>query len=72
MIQNKLSQELTIKDNLKSIVGFGPHLSSQFCYKLGINPKTKLSSLNSTKREAFIKMLTELSQNTIEGSYKEK
>lgn len=72
MIQNKLSQELTIKDNLKSIAGFGPHSSDQFCYKLGINPRTKLSSLNSAKKEAFIKMLTELSQNTTEVSYKDK
>jgi ribosomal protein S13 len=72
MIQNKLSQELTVKDNLKSIIGFGPDLSNKFCYKLGINPKTKLSALNSRKKEAFIRLLTELSQNTTEGSYRNK
>ena len=72
MIQNKLSNDLTIADNLKSIIGFGPYLSNKFCFKLGINPKTKLSALSSKKKEAFIRLMTELSQNVKEAPYKER
>ena len=72
MIQNKLSLNLSISDNLKHIPGFGPHLSNQLCYKLGISPDIPLSSISNRKKDAFIRMVTEISKNTTAVNYKDQ
>lgn len=70
MIQNKLTLTLSVSENLKTIPGFGPHVSNKLCFKLGINPQSTLSSLSPHKRDAFIRLLTEISRkNTSPGKY---
>ena len=72
MIQNKLSLNLSVSDNLKTISGFGPYLTSKLCSKLGISPHIPLSSLTPRKKDAFLRMITEISKNTVPGSYKKQ
>jgi len=73
MIQNKLSLNLSVSDNLKTIKGFGPYLTNKLCSKLGISPLIPLSSLNSRKRDAFFRLITEISKNPAPaGSYQQQ
>jgi len=72
MIQNKLSLNLSVSENLKKIPGFGSYLTNKLCYKLGILPQTPLSLLSTRKKDAFIRLVTEISKNTTSGNFKDQ